>query len=53
MMFLIMSRIELSSPPGVSRRMIAIVARLSAASLSALSIHFCVAGSIVAFSSIE
>ena len=46
-------RIELSSPPGVSMRMIATAACLSFASPSALCIQRSVAGSIVAFSSIE
>ena len=47
------SRIEVSSPPGVSRRMIARGASSSAASSSAEPIHFSVAGSIVPESSIE
>jgi hypothetical protein len=48
-----MSRIEVSSPPGVSSRMIASGASSSAASESAEPIHFSVAGSIVPVSSIE
>ena len=52
-MSLMIERIELSRPPGVSMRMIATVACLSFASFNALWLHFCVAGSIVAFSSIE
>ena len=46
-------RIESDSPPGVSSRMIAILAFSEAAASSALEIHFCVAGSIVAWSWIE
>jgi len=46
-------RIESDSPPGVSSRMIAILACSEAASSRALEIHFCVAGSIVAWSWIE
>jgi hypothetical protein len=46
-------RIELSRPPGVSMRMIATVACLSFASLRALWIQRCVAGSMSALSSIE
>ena len=46
-------RIESDSPPGVSSRMIAIFAFSDAASSSALEIHYCVAGSIVACSWIE
>ena len=46
-------RIELSSPPGVSMRMITTVACFDFASPSALWIHFWVAGSMSAFSSIE
>ncbi len=53
MMSWTISRIEVSSPPGVSSRMIASGASSSAASESAEPIHFSVAGSIVPLSSIE
>jgi hypothetical protein len=53
MMSLMISRIEESSPPGVSRRMIARGASSSAASSSAEAIHFSVAGSTVPVNSIE
>ena len=53
MMSLTISRVELSSPPGVSMRMIATSAPSSSASSSACPSHCSVAGSIVPVSSIE
>jgi hypothetical protein len=50
---LTISRIEVSSPPGVSMRRIATSASLSAASSSASPSHRSVAGSIVPGISIE
>jgi hypothetical protein len=50
---LMISRIDESSPPGVSRRMIASGASSSAASSSAEAIHFSVAGSTVPVNSID
>ena len=53
MISLTISRVDVSSPPGVSMRMIAISAPSSVASSRALSIHSDVAGSIVPESSID
>ena len=53
MMSLMISRIEVSSPPGVSRVIRTSGTPSSAASSSALLIHFSVAGSTVPLNSIE